>query len=134
MSAFFDSHKDAYIRHLYEVSSKGDWRSWLEFCLRGVVEQAGDAIRRCEDLLELQRKFREKIQTIRASNRLGAIVDLLFSNPAVQISPLADMCEVSYNTAKSDIEKLQALGILSQTEMNNVKSFYSHEILRITYE
>lgn len=134
MSAFFDSHKDQYIQRLYDVSSKGDWRGWLEFCLQGVVEQARDSIRRCEALLDLQAMFREKIQSIKASSRLGAIVDLLFSNPAVQISPLADMCDVSYNTAKSDVEKLQSLGILRMTEVNKVKTFYSPEILQITYE
>lgn len=134
MSAYFDSHKDLYIQHLYDVSAKGDWTSWLEFCLRGVVEQAGDSIRRCEALLDLQKEYRQKVQSIRGSSRLGAIVDLLFSNPAVQISPLADMCEVSYNTAKSDVEKLEGLGILSMTEINNVKTFYSPDILRITYE
>ena len=134
MSAFFDSHKDDYIRRLYDVSANGDWRGWLEFCLHGVVEQAQDAVRRCEALLDLQKKFREKVQSIRGSSRLGAIVDLLFSNPALQISPLADICDVSYNTAKSDVEKLQQLDILSETKINNIKTFYCPDILRITYE
>lgn len=134
MSAFFDSHKDEYIRRLYNVSAKGDWEGWIEFCLRGVVVQARDTIQRCEALIKLQERFRRKIQSIRASSRLGAIVDLLFTHPAVQIPVLADHCDVSYNTAKSDVEKLQRLDILSETKINGVRTFYSPDILRITYE
>ena len=134
MSAYFDRHKDQYIQHLYDVSSKGNWRGWLEFCLHGVVEQARDSIQRCESLLDLQKEFRARIQSIQASSRLGAIVDMIFSNPAIQISPLSDRFEVSYNTAKSDVEKLENLGILEMTRVNNIKTYYCPQILRITYD
>ena len=134
MSAFFDANKDDYISHLYRVSTHGDWRGWLEFCLRGVIEQAKDAIRRCEALLELQVNFRQRIQSIKGSNRLGAIVDQLFSNSVLQIPRVAEAFDVTYHTARRDVEKLVKLEILSETELGGVRTFLAPEILRITYD
>lgn len=134
MSAFFDANKDDYIRYLYEVSEDGNWHGWLLFCLPGVVEQAQDAIYRCEALLELQKDFRRRIQSIRGSNRLGAIVDKLFSNSVLQIPRVAEAFDVIYHTARRDVEKLVKLDILAETELGGVRTFLSPEILRITYE
>ncbi len=134
MSAFFDANKDDYIRYLYEVSKDGNWRGWLTFCLRGVVEQAKDAIYRCEALLELQKDFRRRIQSIRGSNRLGAIVDKLFTNSVLQIPRVAEAFDVTYHTARRDVEKLVKLDVLAETEQEGVRTFLSPEILRITYE
>lgn len=134
MSAYFDANKDEYIRRLYEISTVGAWQQWLEFCLEGIVVQARDAIVRCESLLDLQADFRERIQTIRASNRLGAIVDQLFENPVVRIAPLAKAHDVTYPTAKSDAEKLEGLGILTELDNADVRTFYAPAILRTIYE
>lgn len=134
MSAFFDAHKDEYINRLYAVSADADWRGWLEFCLRGVVEQATDMARRCESLLELQKDYHDKIQSTGGSSRLGAIVDLLFSQSVVQISPLAEIFDVSYNTAKSDIETLLSLDVVAETSHRGVRTFYAPAVLEIIFE
>ena len=114
------------------MSKDGNWRGWLSFCLRGVVEQAKDAIYRCEALLELQKDFRRRIQSIRGSNRLGAIVDKLFTNSVLQISRVAEAFDVTYHTARRDVEKLVKLDILAETERGGVRTFLSPEILRIS--
>jgi Fic family protein/antitoxin component HigA of HigAB toxin-antitoxin module len=81
MSDFFDSHKDDYIDLMFGVSSKGDWNSWIRFCLEGVVAQSRDTAARCGALIELNRDFHERVNAMGASTRLSALVDELFLNP-----------------------------------------------------
>ena len=46
LSAFFERYRDDYYRGLLGVSHKGQWEEWVEFFLRGVREQARDALNR----------------------------------------------------------------------------------------
>ena len=57
LSAFFDKYKDEYINGLFNVSAKGDWKSWITFCLRATLYQAKDAIRRFDKLVLLKEKY-----------------------------------------------------------------------------
>lgn len=131
MSAFFEKHRDEYIDRLYNVSAKGEWQPWVEFCLSGVVEQAEDTENRCERLLSLSRTFHSRIQT--GSHRLHAIVEDLFNNPVVRIPPLAERHEVAYNTAKSDIETLVAAEILVELKQATQRTFLAPYILNVIY-
>ena len=40
MSAYFERNKDLYNNLMLRVSTHGNWESWIEFCLKGVVEEA----------------------------------------------------------------------------------------------
>ncbi len=133
MSAYFDRRKDEYVDNLLTVSTKGDWRHWIEFCLNGVVEQAHDTIRRCERLIELHREFNEKIAATGGNVRLASIVDDLFVTPVAVVTWAAKKHNVSYPTARTDLKKLERIGIL--TELNNApqKSYTCKSILEAIY-
>jgi Fic family protein len=134
MSPFFEANRDAYIDHLFRVSADGDWRGWIEFCLRGTIEQARDTEDRCGRLLELNRSMRSRIEQIKASFRLSQIIDHLFASPVIKVSHIAKRLGVSYNTARADLEKLASARILNELPGAYPKSYYSTEILDITFE
>jgi Fic family protein len=134
MSAFFDANRDEYINRLFRISTDGDWEGWIEFCLEGVVKQAKDTESRCEKLIDLSKDFKDRIQSIRGINRLYSIIENLFITPIVQITLIANQFEVSFPTAKSDIEKLVSVGILEEMQGTAQKTYFSSEILEITYE
>ncbi len=131
MSAYFDANKDDYIRLLYEVSTQGNWREWIEFCLLGVIEQASDAGDRCRRLLTLQDEFRQRIATIRASNRLDQIAHGLFTEFVVRVVDVRERFSVSYPTASQDLAKLERLGILRALTGQRVKTYFAPEIVQI---
>lgn len=112
MSAYFEAHKQAYMDLLLAVSTQGAWHEWIEFCLLGVVEQARDTERRCEQLLGLYRDFHERLSQAGGNTRLMRIVDELFDLPVVQVARAARDLGVSHPTARSDLKKLESLGIL----------------------
>jgi Fic family protein len=131
MSAFFDKYKDEYIEKLFGVSTKGDWDSWIEFCLRGTIEQANDSISRCEQLRRVKADYRRKLST--GSVRLMSLIDDLFNSPFVEVAELARRRQITYPTAKSDIERLVQVGILRELPNLRVKTYYSPRIFGIAY-
>ena len=138
MSPYFEANKDEYINLLLRVSIHGDWESWIEFCLRGVVRQATDTEARCQRLLDLEQQYKERLKTVGGSYRLNAIVDTLFESPAQTIPGIMRQFGVTYRTARLDVERLENANIMKQidTEIYNKrpKVFFAPEILIITYE
>jgi Fic family protein len=132
MSAYFERHKDEYMDRLLAVSTIGDWDSWIQFCLEGVVSQASDTEKRCDKLLALHKEFHRRLQ--RGSVRLSGIVDSLFESPVVTVLNVKNRFKVTHATAHSDLKKLQTLGIL--TDMSNMEriTFYCPQIFAVTYE
>jgi Fic family protein len=134
MSSYFDDNRDDYIDNLFRISSRGEWERWVEFCLRGVVLQARDTERRCDKLLQLSQTYKEKLKTIRGSSRLNAIVDELFNVPIVQISQIAKQYAITYPTAKADIEKLLAAGIVAKFHDAKQRTYFNPEIIHIIHD
>jgi Fic family protein len=114
MSDFFDRNKDDYIDKLYNVSATGDWTGWIGFCLRGVREQARDTHLRCQHLLDLYKKFHDKVNASGGSVRLSKIVDMLFDSPVLIAAKLPGVLDVTYPTVRSDLDQLADLGIIDQ--------------------
>jgi Fic family protein len=133
MSSYFDENKDRYMDLLLRVSTEGTWESWIEFCLRGVVQTAQDTQRRCDALLSLHRSFHDRLRKGVGSVRLAAIVDDLFVNPVAAVSWIAERQGVTYPTARADLQRLHRAGIIRPLEGARRIAYYSPDILEITY-
>lgn len=135
MSRFFERNKDEYIDRLYAVSAEGKWEEWIEFCLRGTVEQATDTISRCSSLETIRNGYRGVVaKEGTGSVRLMAIIDGLLMTPFVRITDLAKKMDVNYNTARDDIKRLVDLNVLEELPNQKVKTFFSKAIFRVAYD
>jgi Fic family protein len=136
LSHYFERYKDEYIAKLFNVSAKGDWNAWIDFCLTGAIRQANDAITRCEKLNEMKQEMTRRLNESKdkCNPRLYQIVENLFSSPFVQTSELARKYDVSYPTAKSDIGILMRLNILREVPKVKYKSYVSPEIFEVAYK
>lgn len=134
MSDFFDRNKDDYIDRLFDVGTKGDWTAWIEFCLRGVVEQAEDTRARYERLITLHRDFHERVQASGGSVRLSRLVDEFFLNPLIRVTTARDMLEVTYPTARSDLRQLHRIEIATELTGRGPIAYYCLPIFRVIYE
>ncbi|HYW05611.1 MAG TPA: Fic family protein [Longimicrobium sp.] len=134
MSDYFDKHKDAYIDRMLAVSTDGDWTSWIEFCLLGVVEQANDTLRRCERLIDLNRDFHERVNAVGSGSvRLSALIDELFSSPVIRATDAREKLNVSYPTARADLEKLEKLGIVTRLKRFGPITYGCFPIIDVTH-
>lgn len=132
MSAFFEKQKKDYVDKLLQVSTHGDWEAWIEFCLQGVVSQARDAEARCDNLLALHQDFHRRVKD--GSFRLSVLVDDLFKSPVVTVTGVKKKFDVTYPTAKSDLQKLVSMGIIQDLEGRGLATYYCPTIYRITYD
>lgn len=132
MSAFFEKRKKEYMDLLLAVSTQGAWEPWIRFCLEGVVVQSLDTERRCDKLLALHRDFHARLQG--GSVRLSKLVDRLFSSPVITVNRYKKEFNVTYPTARSDLRKLQAIGIVEELWDMEVFTYYCPQIYTITFE
>lgn len=134
MSAFFEEFKDEYVDLLFKVSSQGNWNDWIEFCLRGTIQQSQDAIRRSDLIDALREDLANRLNKLgKKSFRMGEIVQDLIARPLMTIPILAKRFGVQYQTAKSDIERLIEAGILDELKGNRPKVYFSKDIYRIAF-
>jgi len=132
MSSFFEKYKDEYVNFLYKISTTKSWGAWIEFCLRGVVQQSKDAVRRCNEFNRLRREFHDTIKS--PSPRTHKIIEGLFIDPLITISSVAERCGITYPTAKTDVKTLVDAGILVELGNHYPKTFYSKKVFNTAYE
>ncbi len=131
VSPFFDRHKDEYISALFSVSTRGEWDQWFDLCCRATIDACRDAIKRCERLLAIRDDHHSRADG--RGVRMHTIVEALFANPIVRITDLANRLEVTYPTAKADIERLVEAGVLTELRDAYPKAFYARDIFDAAY-
>lgn len=135
LSAFFDKYKDEYTSLLFQVSTQGNWLDWLDFCLRGTIEQSKDSVTRFEALLKLRNEYMTLLGEQGGSIRLNKLIEHLFKTPVIFVSYHAKMCNVAYNTARQDINRLVQVGILTASENNKrPRYFFALGIIDIIFD
>lgn len=135
MSPFFERHKDEYVDRLFSVSARSNWSGWLEFCLVGACEEAKNAVETLDRLVALKDRYRSLANQTGISARLHRVIEGLFDSPMVTIPELAISAQVSYPTAKADVDRLIQLGILREADGEaNPKYFYAREVFDIAYD
>ncbi len=112
LSAYFERDRDLYYDRLLATSRDGAWREWILYFLGGVAMQARDATERAKRLQDLQQEWRGRVTQARSSALLLKLVDSLFRSPVLTIPRAARLLDVTYPTAKSNVEKLVRTGIL----------------------
>ncbi len=113
LSAYLERHFTDYIDLMYEVSRSGAWEQWIEFFLKGVETTARNAIAKSHEIQDLHRDYMEKIRAARSSALLARVVDSLFAIPAITVPIAARKLEITYNSAKNNLQKLVRLGIIA---------------------
>lgn len=134
MSEYFEKHREEYMQLLFNVSAKADWCGWVEFCVRGTLEQAKDTVIRCERLLKIREQFMQRVADVGGSVRLNQIVEDIFFSPFVRVADLPGKLNVTYPTAKADVERLVNAGILQELPNVYPKTYYAPEVFSIAYE
>jgi len=132
LSAFFERFRDEYYRSLLNVSQKGAWTEWISFFLRGVDHQATDAFKTAEQILDLQARYRQKLQRKKAPKAALAILEDLFRNPFVYAVGASKKWNVNYRTAVTAIMRMVEAGILQEvTGRKRNRLFCCTELLNL---
>jgi Fic family protein len=134
LSEYFEQNREEYINALFNVSAESAWEAWVEFCLQGTLIQTKETIHRCQRLLEIQERFRKKLSSMKGSTRLLQITEGIFHSPYVRVADLARQLDITYPTAKADLERLVEVRILRELENVSPRTFYAPEVFDVAYE
>lgn len=133
-SSYFNTHRDEYVQRLFDVNSKGNWESWLEFFLDGVIDQSKEVFLRSHKLLELRDEYRQRYHDRRYTAMMPIIYEL-FKNPVITISQATDRASVKYQPARNAILALEEDGVLEEvTGKERYKVYHAKEIIGIIEE
>ncbi len=131
LSSYFERRRSDYYDRLQAVREKGELAEWLDFFLAGITEQATDAVSRAERLVDLRESYRQRL--IGDRSRAGEVVDLVFQNPVLTTTRIADAFGTSLQSAINHIRRLEAEKIV--TEVRGVpgrsKRWVSLEVLNV---
>lgn len=133
LSAFFDRFRDEYYSRLLAVSGCGDWQRWIEFFLRGVVNQAKDAISDAKKLIELHAEYRRRLETTKKIPESAyRLIDEVFISPVLSIAGLSKKWNMPFNSVKTGVSRLTKTGIFREaTGRRRNKLFIAPELMEL---
>ena len=124
LSLHFKEHRSEYYRHLQEVRETGDWESWLEFFLQGVIRTAESATNTARRLLTLFQSDRTRLQG--GSATVLRLHTLLQQKPVLSASVAARELGVTSPTATKALRTLEQQGIVSEITGKGYRRLYAY--------
>ena len=81
ISEYFERHRNIYIEHLNNITSKNDWNAWILFFLQAITEQAKHNAEKAKAIIELYEIKKKRVTELIRSQFSIAVVDTLFKMP-----------------------------------------------------
>lgn len=131
LSAYFERKRTDYLDGLFNLSVTGNWSAWLDFFLKGVAEQANDALSRSRQLRDLHARYRDQLQRARYSGKALQLLDELFAMPVATAPNAARTLGISTEGARQILERLVTAGILEVNKKQWPHFYVSSEVLAI---
>lgn len=128
LSLYFKTRRQQYYALLQRVREHGDWETWLEFFLHGIIqtsEQAAETARRILRLVEQDRAMIERLGRA-ASSTLR--VHQFFQARVLAGAPLiAREIGLSTPTVRSAVDQLHRAGIVSEITGRRRQRVYAYD-------
>ena len=132
MSSYFEANRKDYITNLSNISKNKDWKTWIEFYLKGIIEQAKLNTSKAQYLLVIYNNMKESIITnINSKNGIN-ILDFIFQHPVFKARQVSEKLNIQNKTAYNLLNQFVELGILSKLSEKKNITFYSKDILGIS--
>ena len=114
LSGYIEQNRVDYYDGLLNVSCHGAWNQWLAYVATAVAVQSRDAAMRATKLLDVANDLLKKAARVVRSPSLPVLIEELISAPYLTIQRIAEICELSFNTASRMVAKLVELGMLRE--------------------
>lgn len=115
LSLYFKQHRSDYYRLLDHVRITGDWESWVDFFLKGVVSTASNAVDTAQRLVALFKEDAARVQSVKrgASSRLR-VFRVLCERPVMTLNEICHQTGLSFPTASKSINALLDIGLVRE--------------------
>ena len=125
LSAHIEKHKSAYYDALSRVRESNDQGQWVRFLLTAVRDTGHKATQTFQAILDLRKEVESKTFSLgkRAENA-QLLLNYLYRKPFVTPGDVAEMLNVTHQTASSLIRDFEKLDILSKWEKTGRSQLY----------
>ena len=90
LSGYLEDHREEYIERLRPLGRKrGAWNRWIEFFLRGLIEQAGENARKARAIMDLYESMKRQVIELTHSQYAVPLLDAIFEQPIFASNALA---------------------------------------------
>ncbi len=119
LSDYFKKHQQIYYDKLKGYHN-GDFESWLDFFLDGVIEVANESFLTIDKITDIRELDMQKIQSLNktASESSILIIQKLFTLPIVTVPKIMEWTGFTRQGAQKAIDRLVSLGILELKDEN----------------
>ena len=116
LSDFFEKHRNYYYHYLMQVRLNNDLEQWIIFFLAGIIETSASSIQVFKDIIQLKSCIEsDKLPLLGSKTEKGhKILKLLFENPIITASKIAEETNISYSTANRLLSNFVKLDILEE--------------------
>jgi Fic family protein len=136
LSFYLKKNKSVYYDLLNNIRTNGDWESWIQFFLKGVIEVSDNAIDTAKRIIKLKEDTINKLLDDNEGGKNAIrLVNSLFTRPFVSTTTVSEDLEVSMQTATKLIKKFEELEILAEyTGKQRYKRYYFIDYIKIIEE
>jgi len=128
LSLYFKTYRQQYYDHLQSVRETGDWESWLEFFLEGIIETANQAVKTAQLIIQLFTEDRQKIESLGRSSTSALMVHhYLEKHSITDIAKIAKHCNTTIPTATKSVKHLETLGIVKEITGKERRKIYIYK-------
>ncbi len=135
ISDFFERNRSKYYDSLSRVRESNDIEHWVRFFLQGVVETAKKGKETFEKIIALRAKYEQIIEERMGVKRQKLAKQLLlklFSKPVVTVNDIAEMLNVTFQTANTLAKEFEDAGLFEEkTGFSKNRIFYLREYLKL---
>lgn len=114
ISAYFESHRDAYYEGLLAVSRDDDWTGWCQYFLEGVRVQAEENLAKTQGIIDLYDSMKGRVAAVTRSRYAIQALDWIFERPTFSNSHFVAAAGIPGPTARRFLKVLREDGILRE--------------------
>lgn len=128
LSKYFKKQRQTYYDCLFNVSSKGDYETWIKFFLNGIIETSKESTNMAREISTLRENDMRKISGLgRISENAMTIYEGLFDKPTVSIEDITVKLNMSNASAGRLVDKLIDIGILANLDNRKRKRIFVYK-------
>lgn len=136
LSFYLKQNRSQYYEILNNIRFEGDWESWLNFFLRGIIEVSNNSIDTAKRIIKLKENLIEKLLENNISGVYAVkLINTLFDNPLITVSEASKFIGVTRQTSNKLIAKFEEIGILAEiTGKQRYKKYIFVDFIKIVEE
>ena len=130
LSRFFARHKGEYYDALTQVRTSNNLKHWILFFLSGIIATAQSSQNVFEQIIKLRQECeRKNLNTGQRAEKGKQLLRYMYSQPILSVNKVADVLDVTHQSANSLIKKFIELDILTEVtgyKRNRIFMFASY--------